>query len=202
LSLEFQKEIKVLENQKSNLKIDNQDDKCFRYMGRIIRNIKVKPSPQWLKNSLESMGQKSINNIVDATNYVMFDIGNPIHIFDLDKLESSQIIIRRAKKEEKFTTLDKKEIVLDESILVIADSKDVLSIAGIKGGTKAEVDENTKNIVIEVANFDAVTIRKASKKLGIFTDSVKRFENGIAPVFDGDCDRKNYRFNSRACLRY
>ncbi len=182
LELEFQKEIKVLENQKSNLKIDNQDDKCFRYMGRIIRNIKVKPSPQWLKNSLEPIGQKSINNIVDATNYVMFDIGNPIHIFDLDKLESSQIIIRRAKKEEKFTTLDKKEIVLDESILVIADSKDVLSIAGIKGGTKAEVDENTKNIVIEVANFDAVTIRKASKKLGIFTDSVKRFENGIAPV--------------------
>ncbi len=182
LKLEKKKEIKILKNPKSNLKIENQDDKCFRYMGRIIRGIKVKPSPQWLKNSLESVGQKSINNIVDATNYVMFDVGNPIHIFDLDKLESPQIIIRKGKKGEKFITLDRKEIELDESILVIADLKDALSIAGIKGGIKAEVDNNTKNIVIEVANFDAVTIRKASKKLGIFTDSVKRFENGLTSV--------------------
>lgn len=165
----------------TSLKIDVADDKCLRYMGRIVRNIKVEESPAWLKEKLNVIGQRSINNIVDIANLVMFDLGQPIHCFDLDKLASSKIIIRNGKEGEKITTLDKKEINLDESILIIADEQDPLAIAGIKGGTKAEVDINTKNIIIEVANFNAVTTRKTSKKTNIFTDAVKRYENEISP---------------------
>jgi phenylalanyl-tRNA synthetase beta chain len=157
-------------------------------MGRIVRNVKVKKSPDWLKEKLEAIGQKSINNLVDAANFVMFDLGQPIHCFDLDKLASEKIIVRNGKIGEKIITLDKKEVNLDESILIIADgstgspqAKEALAIAGIKGGMKAEVDDNTKNIVIEVANFDAVSTRKTSRKIGILTDAVKRYENEITP---------------------
>jgi phenylalanyl-tRNA synthetase beta chain len=160
LKLENQKEVEIgvrtqddsRSDLKENLVIQNESDKCYRYMGRIIKNVKVTESPKWLKDSLISIGQKSINNIVDATNYVMFDLGNPIHAFDLDKLESSKIIIRNAKIGEKLTTLDKKDVELDESILIIADEKEPLAIAGIKGGTKAEVGIDTKNLIIEVAS--------------------------------------------------
>ncbi len=163
--------------------------RCLRYMGRIVRDVKIGPSPEWLKEKLEAVGQKSINNIVDAANFVMFDLGQPIHAFDLDKLESAKIIVRNAKEGEKITTLDKKEVNLDESILVIATPSplkgegggEVLAIAGIKGGMKAEVNENTKNIVIEVANFNAIVIRKTAKKINILTDAVKRYENEITP---------------------
>ncbi|MFA4975260.1 MAG: phenylalanine--tRNA ligase subunit beta [Candidatus Paceibacterota bacterium] len=183
-----EKEYKNFKSVSTNLNIKIESEKCFRYMGRIIRNIKIEKSPDWLKNRLETIGQKSINNIVDTANFVMFDLGQPIHCFDLDKLESEKIIIRNGKTGERITTLDKKEINLDESILVIADgstgspqANEVLAIAGIKGGMKAEVDNNTKNIIIEVANFDAVSIRKTSKKIGILTDAVKRYENEISP---------------------
>jgi phenylalanyl-tRNA synthetase beta chain len=175
------KEIKVFEQKSTELKIEIEDSKCLRYMGRIVRNIKVSDSPDWLKEKLNVIGQKSINNIVDAANFVMFDLGQPIHCFDLDKLESSKIIVRNGRDGEKLTTLDKKEINLNDTILVIADEKDPLAIAGIKGGTKAEVDNNTKNIVIEVANFNPTTTRKTAKKIGILTDAVKRYENEITP---------------------
>jgi phenylalanyl-tRNA synthetase beta subunit len=165
----------------TSLKIQIEDEKCLRYMGRVVRNIKVGESPLWLKEKLNAIGQKSINNIVDAVNFVMFDLGQPIHAFDLDKLESESLIIRNGKAGEKLTTLDKKEINLDDSILVIADEKSPLAIAGIKGGMKAEVDLNTKNIIIEVANFDATTTRKTAKKINIQTDAVKRYEHGITP---------------------
>ncbi len=174
------KEYKVFESKQTNLKIEIQDEKCLRYMGRVIRNIKVTESPIWLKEKLNAIGQKSINNIVDAANFVMFDLGQPIHSFDLDKLESEKIIIRNGVLGEKLTTLDNKEVNLDESILVISDEKDPLVIAGIKGGTKAEVDNNTKNIVIEVANFNPTTTRKTAKKINILTDAVKRYENEIS----------------------
>lgn len=183
-----EKEYKTFKPVSTNLKIEIQDNKCLRYMGRIVRNIKVDKSPDWLKDKLEAIGQKSINNIVDAANFVMFDLGQPIHCFDLDKLKSEKIIVRNGKKEEKITTLDKKEINLDESILIIADgstgspyAKEALAIAGIKGGIKAEVDDNTKNIVIEIANFDATSTRKTAKKINILTDAVKRYENEISP---------------------
>lgn len=166
---------------KTQLEIQIQDDKCLRYMGRIVRDIKIGESPEWLKNKLKAIGQKSINNIVDAANFIMFDLGQPIHCFDLDKLTSEKLIVRNGKTGESITTLDKKEINLDDTILVIADEKHPLAIAGIKGGTRAEVDSNTKNIVIEVATFNHTTTRKTAKKINIQTDAVKRYENEISP---------------------
>jgi phenylalanyl-tRNA synthetase beta chain len=165
----------------SDLKIEIKNNKCRRYVGRIVRDVSVGPSPAWLKESLETIGQKSINNIVDATNYVMFDLGNPIHAFDLAKLSGHKIIVDNAKKGEKITLLDGKEIELDEEVLTIRDEKNPLAIAGIKGGQIAEINQNTKDIVIEVANFDPVLIRKTARKLNIDTDSAKRFENEIHP---------------------
>lgn len=179
------KEYKIFDSKETKLEIKIEDDKCLRYMGRIIRNVKVGSSPPWLVEKLESIGQKSINNIVDMANFVMFDLGQPIHAFDLDKMSSKEqvvsIKVRKGKVGEKITTLDRKEINLDESILVIADDKDPLAIAGIKGGTKAEVDQDTKNIVIEVANFNSTTTRKTAKRINIQTDAVKRYENEISP---------------------
>lgn len=166
----------------SDLVIDVKDSNCRRYMGRVVKDVKVGPSPEWLSNALSSIGQKSINNIVDATNYVMFDLGNPIHAFDLDKLASHKIIIDKASNGEKLTLLDGREVTLDESMLTIRDEKDALVVAGVKGGKKAEVDSSTKNIMIEVANFEPVSTRKTARKLAIFTDSAKRFENEIHPV--------------------
>lgn len=165
----------------SLLQIEILDDRCLRYMGKIVRNVKVSESPEWLKERLMSIGQKSINNIVDVANFIMFDLGQPIHAFDLDKMISPKIIVRSAKEGENMTTLDKKEISLDQSMLVIADERQPLALAGIKGGTAAEVDKNTKNIIIEVANFDPVSTRKTAKKVNILTDAVKRYENEISP---------------------
>jgi phenylalanyl-tRNA synthetase beta chain len=176
-----EKKYQRFESKTTNLSIEVRGKECLRYMGRILRNIKVRPSPDWLKERLESIGQKSINNVVDAANFVMFDLGQPIHSFDLDKLASEKLIVRNAQNGEKIITLDKKSIDLDESMLVISDERDPLVIAGIKGGTKAEVDNNTKNILIEVANFNSTVIRKTAKKINILTDAVKRYENEISP---------------------
>jgi phenylalanyl-tRNA synthetase beta chain len=149
-------------------------------MGRIIKEIKVGPSPEWMVKLLEAMGQRSINNIVDAANLVMFDCGQPTHAFDLDKLHGG-IVVRDAKDGEEIVTLDNKEIKLKSSNMVIADDKSALAIAGIKGGKIAEVDGNTKNIIIEVANFDSTSVRKTAQALNIFTDARKRFENDLSP---------------------
>jgi len=170
----------VPKGEPTKLEIKIETDKCRRYMGRIVRNVTVGPSPEWMKTYLETLGQRSINNLVDATNIVMFDLGNPIHIFDLDKL-SGGIIVRNAKDGEVMTTLDNKGVKLTPSDMVISDDKDVLAIAGVKGGKKAEVDNNTKNIVIEVANFDPTSVRKTAKAINIYTDAVKRFENDFSP---------------------
>jgi len=175
------KNLDKVESSSTSLEIEIKDEKCLRYTGRIVRNIKVGESPEWLKEKLNAIGQRSINNIVDIANFVMFDLGQPIHCFDLDKMSSSKIVVRNGQEGEKLTTLDKKEVSLDESILVIADEKEPLAIAGIKGGTKAEVDLNTKNIIIEVANFNPTTTRKTAKKINILTDAVKRYENEITP---------------------
>ena len=157
---------------------------CRRYIGRIIENISVGESPKWLKERLEIIGQRSINNIVDATNFVMFELGQPMHAFDADKLtKNNQILIeiKNAKNEDHITTLDKKEVDLDESVLAITSSDISLAIAGIKGGTYAELDENTKNIVLESANFNPILIRKTAQKLKIQTEASKRYENDLTP---------------------
>ncbi|MDO8572337.1 MAG: phenylalanine--tRNA ligase beta subunit-related protein [bacterium] len=181
-----------IKNQKSKLQIKSEkleDDisisieepnLCRRYVGRKILGVKVGHSPQWLIERLESIGQKSINNVVDATNFVMFDLGQPLHAFDALKVDSG-IIVRNAEKGEKITTLDGKEVALDGETLIIADGKSALAIAGIKGGKKAEINSDTTNIILEAANFSPVNIRKTSRRLGIQTDSSKRFENEQSP---------------------
>ncbi|MBX4198007.1 phenylalanine--tRNA ligase subunit beta [Candidatus Parcubacteria bacterium] len=160
--------------------IVEEPDLCLRYTARYIENVTVGPSPAWLALLLETIGQRSINTIVDATNFVMLDIGQPLHAFDADKVRGT-ITIRRAKKGEKITTLDGKDVELDESILVIADTEAPLAIAGVKGGNRAAVTESTKNIILESASFEPAFIRKVSQKIGIRNDSSKRFENIVPP---------------------
>ncbi|OGI94751.1 hypothetical protein A3A03_03605 [Candidatus Nomurabacteria bacterium RIFCSPLOWO2_01_FULL_40_18] len=171
---------KIPESKPTKLKIEINTDKCRRYSGRIIRGIKVGPSPDWVVQHLESIGQRSINNIVDATNIVMLDCSQPTHAFDLDKLNGS-IIVREAKDSEELTTLDNKALKLKNSNIVIADSARALAVAGVKGGRIAEVDNKTTNIILECANFDPTSVRKTAQALNIFTDSRKRFENDLSP---------------------
>jgi phenylalanyl-tRNA synthetase beta chain len=154
---------------------------CRRYMGRIVRGVKVGPSPDWVVKHLESIGQRSINNIVDATNIVLFDCGQPTHAFDLAKLSAEKITVRMAADGETMTTLDKKNVVTKEIDMVIADGTAVLALAGVKGGTHAEVDDTTTSVMLEVANFDPATVRKTARRLSIFTDAAKRFENDLSP---------------------
>lgn len=168
------------ESKNTNLKIEITAPNVRRYMGRIVRDIKVAPSPGWVTNHLESIGARSINNIVDATNIVMYNLGQPAHAFDLDKITGS-IVVRHALPGEEMTTLDNKQVKLESTDVVIADEKNVLAIAGVKGGKVAEVDNNTKNILLEIANFDPVAVRKTARRIGIFTDSAKRFENDLSP---------------------
>jgi len=168
------------------LSVNIADEKlCRRYVGCVVEGIKIKQSPKWLKDRLVSAGQKSINNIVDVMNFVMLETGQPLHAFDADKLSSEgkgvEINVRKGQAGETLTTLDGKNVTLNENILVIADSVDPLVIAGIKGGKKAEIDEHTKNIVIESANFAPGNIRKTSRDINIRTDSSIRFENELTP---------------------
>ncbi|OHA84188.1 MAG: hypothetical protein A2408_01935 [Candidatus Yonathbacteria bacterium RIFOXYC1_FULL_52_10] len=154
-----------------------------RYVGARIAGVKVGPSPAWIKERLEALGQRSINNIVDATNFVMLDVGQPLHAFDAHKLMGTSgtiaINVRNAREGETITTLDGKEIALDPNMLVIASGDHVLALAGVKGGKHAEVDAQTTDILLEAANFNGTRVRKTSQRVGIRTDASKRFENGI-----------------------
>lgn len=151
-----------------------------RYVTRVIEGVSAAPSPDWLKNKLETLGQRSINSIVDLTNYFMLETGQPLHVFDADKVKGD-IIIRRAKDGESVTTLDGKVIQLDSSIMVISDDEGPLDLAGIKGGKKAELDSNTTRVMTSAACFNPVLVRKAAQKTGVRTDASKRFENAITP---------------------
>ena len=153
---------------------------CPRYTAKIISGVKVKTSPKWIQERLKVCGLQVINNIVDITNYVMLETGQPLHAFDLDKV-NDKIIVRRAKKGEKIAALDDKTYQLDKDILVISDKKKPVAIAGIKGGEDTAINSKTENIVIEAANFNQKIIRKASQKLKLRTDASWRFENGIDP---------------------
>ena len=164
----------------SGIVVDINDDKrCTRYSTRILKNVKVEESPEWLKRRLKAIGLRPINNIVDVTNYIMFEYNQPIHAFDHSKLEGSKIIVREAEKGEKITTLDGEERELNNSELVIADEAKAVAIAGIMGGENTEVDENTTEILLEVAYFTPENIRKTAKELGLSSDSSYRFERGI-----------------------
>ncbi len=161
-----------------NIQIDT--DKARRYIGRIIRGVKVGPSPEWVVKHLESIGQRSINNMVDAANIVMYDCGQPTHVFDLNKIKD-KLIIRQAGIGEMMTTLDNKECKFVDADMVIADTERVLAVAGVKGGKIAEVNKDTVDVVLEVANFDPTSVRTTAQRLNIFTDAKKRFENDLSP---------------------
>ncbi len=153
---------------------------CKRYSAAVMKDVEIKDSPVWLKNKLENCGVRHINNIVDITNFVMLSFGQPMHAFDADKL-NGKIIIRKAKKGEKILALDEETYELNENDLVIADKKSPIAIAGVMGGMETAVDENTKNIIFEAANFDCTNIRKTSKRLKLSSESSYRFEREIDP---------------------
>lgn len=154
---------------------------CPRYTARAIVDVKVGSSPKWMQERLSVCGLRPINNIVDITNYVMLETGQPLHAFDAEKLEGKKILVRFARKGEKITTLDNVKYNLDKDISVIADEKNPVGIAGIKGGKIPEIDAKTKIVVLEAANFERKTIRRGSKKLNLKTDASLRFEHGITP---------------------
>lgn len=159
-----------------------ESDICRKYLSRKINGITVTASPDWLKSGLEALGQRSINSIVDMTNYVMMDSGQPLHAFDAD-LVKGNLTVRMAHNGDMVTTLDSKEVKLDTKTLVIADDEGVLAIAGVKGGNRAGVTMNTKNIILESANFAPSEIRKTSVKVNIRNESSKRFENDLPLEF-------------------
>ncbi|HLP86921.1 MAG TPA: phenylalanine--tRNA ligase subunit beta [Candidatus Paceibacterota bacterium] len=189
LGLEFKlPEYKLPESEKdSPLQIEIEDPGCIRYMGRIVRNIKVGPSPEWMVKYLESVGQRSINNIVDATNIVMLDCGQPIHAFDLSKLSSEKIIVKNANDGDTLELVGSEKIKanLKGTDLMITDGVNNLAIAGVKGGLLSGISDTTTDILIEVANFDAVSVRKTARRLGIQSDASKRYENKLSPTL---CD--------------
>ena len=156
-------------------------DLCRRYAVRVVKNVKIEESPDWMKERLKEAGVRPINNIVDITNYVMLEYGQPLHAFDYDKISGKKIIVRRAKDGESLKTLDGKDRELDNSMLVIADPKKPLVVAGVMGGEDSEVTEKSRNILFETANFNGTSVRLTSKKLGFRTEASSRFEKGIDP---------------------
>ncbi len=154
-------------------------DYCGYYSARIIRNVKVGPSPGWMRRRLEAVGLRSINNVVDVTNYVMYELGQPLHAFDYDKLAGKQIIVRTAKRGEKLTTIDGRERQLDDGMLVIADAEKPVALAGVMGGLDTEVSESTTTVLLESARFDPLIVRRTARRLAMMSDSSYRFERGI-----------------------
>ena len=151
---------------------------CPRYAARVIKNVKIGPSPDWLVQKLEAIGLRAINNVVDVTNFVLNELGQPLHAFDYDLIEDKKIIVRSSKKGEKFKTLDDKERVLPENTVMICDGKKPVAIGGIMGGQNSEVSDSTKNILLESAYFNPENIALSTRKLEMMTDASQRFEKG------------------------
>lgn len=167
---------------KGQIAVRVEDSKlCPRYACRLVKNITLKPSPDWMQKRLLACGVRPINNVVDITNYVLLETGQPLHAFDYDLIQGKEIIVRPAKENETFVTLDGKERKLLGSDLLICDKERGIALAGVMGGQNSEVNDNTKNILIESACFQPTAIRKTSKRLGLMTDSSKRFERGTDP---------------------
>lgn len=154
-------------------------DLCHRFTARIIRNVKIGPSPDWLVERLEAIGERSINNVADITNYVMHELGQPMHAFDLDKLAGGRIIVRRARANETITTLDEAERKLDGTMLAICDAEKPAAIGGIMGGLDSSITDATTNVLLEVAYFKRENIRQTSRKLNLTTEASYRFERGV-----------------------
>ena len=156
-------------------------DLCPRYCARVVKNIKIGPSPKWMQRRLASVGIRPINNLVDITNYVMEEYGQPMHAYDLDTIAGHEIIVKRAEEGEKFTTLDGQERQMDPSVLMICDGEKSVGIAGIMGGGNSMITDDVKTILFEAACFDGTNIRKSSKKVGLRTDASGKFEKGLDP---------------------
>lgn len=156
-----------------------ESDNCSEFISRVVKDVKVRKSPQWLQNYLILAGMRPINNIVDITNFVLLETGQPLHAYDLDKIKGNKLIVRQANEGEVLKTLDGEERKLDPSMLVIADEKDPIGLAGVMGGFDSEVTSETKNILLEAANFDGASVRETSKKLGLRSEASTRFEKGL-----------------------
>jgi phenylalanyl-tRNA synthetase beta chain len=156
-------------------------DLCPRYAARVVRGVKIAPSPSWLAQRLEAIGQRSINNVADITNYVLHEFGQPLHAFDLAKLNEHRIVVRRAAKGESIKTLDGETRKLDEKMLVIADAVRPVAVAGVMGGEDSEISSQTTDVLIESAWFDPSSVRRTAKLLGLHTEASHRFERGIDP---------------------
>ena len=156
-------------------------DLCPRYTARVVKNIRIAPSPEWMQRRLAAQGIRPINNIVDITNYVMEEFGQPMHAYDLDTISGNQIVVRRAAKNEKFVTLDGQERTLDDSVLMICDAEKPIGIAGIMGGENSMITDHVKTMLFEAACFDGTNIRLSGKKIGMRTDASAKFEKGLDP---------------------
>ena len=170
------------ENVADYLSVEVKDNElCKRYVARVVKNIKLAPSPAWMQERLRAVGIRPINNIVDITNYVMAEYGQPMHAFDYDLLEGHKIVVDRAKDGEEFETLDGVVRKLDKDILMINDAKKAVAIAGIMGGENSKITDDVSTMVFECATFDGTNIRLSSKRLGLRTDSSGKFEKGLDP---------------------
>lgn len=154
-------------------------DLCHRFTARVIRNVKVGPSPKWLADRLEALGERSINNVADITNYVMLELGQPMHAFDLDKLAGNRIVVRCARTGERIMTLKDVECKLDDSVLAICDAEKPVAIGGVVGGLDSSITDETGNVLLEVAYFKRESIRATSRKLNLATEASYRFERGV-----------------------
>lgn len=177
----FNYEVKCNENINDVLKVEIKDSLCRRYMARGVKNVKVMPSPSWMQERLLEAGVRPINNIVDITNFVMLEIGEPMHAFDAREIKSGKIVVDRAKDGEKFVTLDGIERTLDSNFLCIKDNETSIGLAGIMGGLNSEIQDDTTAVIFEAANFDGTNIRVNSKKLNLRSESSSRFEKDIDP---------------------
>ena len=159
--------------------VEIKSDNCFRYTARLLQGVKIGPSPDWLKNRLATIGVESINNVVDATNYVMFEIGQPLHAFDFAKIGGGKIVVRNAVQDESFVAIDHKTYALDADMCVIADAENAVAIAGVMGGADSEVTDATTDVLIEAAYFDQLSVRRTARRLTLQSPSSFRFERNI-----------------------
>ncbi len=176
----------------SLVQIDNQfAEGCPRYTARLVRGVKVGPSPEWLRSRLEAIGVKSINNVVDVTNYVMFECGQPLHAFDFAQIKGGKVIVRAGQPKEEFVAIDHKKYVLDPSVVVIADAERAIALGGVMGGVDSEVSESTIDVLIEAADFTPLSIRRTARKLKLHSPASHRFERRV--------DAKQMDWASRRC---
>ncbi|MEM9110724.1 MAG: phenylalanine--tRNA ligase subunit beta [Planctomycetota bacterium] len=162
--------------------VNEAEDLCPLYTARVITGVKIGPSPDWLVRALEAVGQRSVNNVVDITNFVLLELGQPLHAFDLNLLAGNKIVVRKATKDEPFEAIDHSNHKLQDDMLVIADSEKPVALAGVMGGAHSEVNDATTDLLIESAMFDELAVRRASRKLKLFSESSFRFERGVDPL--------------------